>query len=563
MRIQLLLFFFAFPTIISAQLSGNYTINSAQATGGTNFQTFSDLAGDLTADGVSGNVIITVVPGSGPYHEQVTIANIPGSGPSATVTLEGSGETLSAFATTTDRHVLRLTDCQYFTINNLHIKRDTTSTGGFYGIHIFSSGDHITISNCSVDISGTTSTLYGAYVASGSLTSILDSGNFHNINFISNEAAGGGYGVSLFGKLSNLATNIVITGNTLYDFHSNGIYLRETNGVVVSNNYLNKRTSNISSCNAIQLAQAANINGNIFNNYITVEQTNNGTMNFRGIYLFNGTGHKVYNNVITDIRLASGDVTGIEIRTGGTAPEISFNTISIDNTSPSGSELFGIKEELSNTNAILRNNLISITQNTSAIKGGLVLASNSSTTTALNSNYNLIWVPGGNAAIKNSTNPVLYATLGDWQTASTQDANSISLDPMFATTAIPIPTNPLADNLGTPVAGITTDITGVVRSNTPDIGAYEFPANVNTPELTAVKSALFPNPFTNELNVVVAVKDPVYIFLFDETGKLIFEKNFSEKVIIPTETLPPGIYFYELKNRGEVISKGKLIRQQF
>lgn len=112
-------------------LNGNYTINSAQATGGSNYQTFSDFAGDLTADGVSGNVVATVVPGSGPYNEQITIANIPGSGPSATVLLEGNGETLTTLTTTTDRHVLRLTDVQYFSVNNLHIVRNSAATSGF------------------------------------------------------------------------------------------------------------------------------------------------------------------------------------------------------------------------------------------------------------------------------------------------------------------------------------------------------------------------------------------------------------------------------------------------
>src|SRR6188768_610426 len=154
MKIKLLLVHFISAIFISfsasAQLSGNYTINSALATGGTNFQTFNDLAASLNTTGVSGHVIATVVPGSGPYSEQVTFSNIPGAGAGATITLEGSGETITALTDSADRHVIRLEDVQYFTITDLHVKRDSAAASGFYGFHIYNSGDHITIRHCSV-----------------------------------------------------------------------------------------------------------------------------------------------------------------------------------------------------------------------------------------------------------------------------------------------------------------------------------------------------------------------------------------------------------------------------
>ncbi|HEV7454124.1 MAG TPA: hypothetical protein VGO07_02590, partial [Candidatus Saccharimonadales bacterium] len=68
------------------------------------------------------------------------------------------------------------------------------------------------------------------------------------------------------------------------------------------------------------------------------------------------------------------------------------------------------------------------------------------------------------------------ATLANWQAASSQDANSISVDPEFTD---PVqgdltPTVSPVGNLGEPV-GITTDINGVTRSaTTPDMGAFEF-----------------------------------------------------------------------------------------
>lgn len=461
-------------SISAVPLLGNYTINAALATGGTNFQSFTAFADSINTNGISGNVTVTVVVGSGPYNEQVVIDTVTGASANATVTLNGNGETLSAITTSTNRHVLRLANVQYFTVNNLNILWNATSTGGFYGIHIFGTGNHITISNCSVDITGTTSTLYGAYVASGSETSILTTGDFHDITFTGNTSTGGGYGISLFGLVSNLASNILITDNDILNFHSNGVYLRETNGAVVSHNRFDKNTTATGGVNAIQLAQSANINGQIHSNYITFTQVSGGTATSRGIYVFAGSGHRVYNNVIHDVRLQSGNYTAIEVRASGSAPEIYFNTISLDDTMPTTGNLFGIKEELSNTNSMLRNNMISITKPTTGIKSGLVLASSSTVISALNSNYNNIWVPNGNVAHRATTTPTFYPNLIAWQSASMQDANSLSLDPIVVSQTLPQPTNTLLDNTGTSITWITTDILGVTRGVVPDIGAYEF-----------------------------------------------------------------------------------------
>lgn len=468
----LLIISIVLPGILFGQLSGNYTIHSMLPNGGGNFNSFNAFAEALALEGVSGDVIATVNPGSGPYDEQVVFENISGLGSEATITIAGNGETITAITSTTERYVVRLSNMQYFTIDDLHVAWNPASTGGFYGIHIFGTGNHITISNCSVDLTGTSSTLYGAYIASGGNTSILETGDFHNINILNNTATGGGYGASVFGLVSNLASNILIDGNTFNDFHSNGVYLRETDGAVVSSNHFDKSTTNVSSCNAIQVAQNANANAQIFNNRIQVSQTANGNMTFRGIYLFNGPGHKVYNNVIHDINLTSGNVTGIEVRTSATSPEIYFNTISIDNEVATSGNLYGIKEELSNTNSVLRNNIINISQASTGNRSGLVLGATAVVNTAFNSNFNDIYVPGGNVGQRGTLTSTFYPSLMNWQTASSQDANSLALDPQLQA-GEPIPTNALINDAGVAIPGIEVDILGATRGTPPDIGAYE------------------------------------------------------------------------------------------
>jgi hypothetical protein len=77
-----------------------------------------------------------------------------------------------------------------------------------------------------------------------------------------------------------------------------------------------------------------------------------------------------------------------------------------------------------------------------------------------------------------SSTPTLYQTFAEWQAGSGQDANSISVNPVFVSPTdlhLTPAGNKDIDNKGTPVNGITTDIDNETRSTTiPDIGADEF-----------------------------------------------------------------------------------------
>src|SRR6056297_1471747 len=137
----------AFAAVSAQPLEGDYTINAAEPTAGNNFASFSDFAIALSSEGVSGHVNTTVTPGSGPYEEQVVIENVDGSSPEAVITIFGNGETLTALTDTDNRHLLRLSNMSYVTIENLNLVRNPESTSGFYGIHVFGSGSNITIFN--------------------------------------------------------------------------------------------------------------------------------------------------------------------------------------------------------------------------------------------------------------------------------------------------------------------------------------------------------------------------------------------------------------------------------
>jgi len=93
------------------------------------------------------------------------------------------------------------------------------------------------------------------------------------------------------------------------------------------------------------------------------------------------------------------------------------------------------------------------------------------------SNYNDLYAPTANVGYYTAAQPTLAA----WRTATLLDANSISANPGFYSTVAPYNFHIITylpspvDNVGTPLAAVTTDFDGEPRSGTtPDIGADEF-----------------------------------------------------------------------------------------
>ncbi len=475
---------------VCSPLAGAYTINSGAATGGTNFNSFTDFSNALSGCGVSGAVTATVAPGTGPYIEQVVFQNIPGSGIAAPISIQGSDAIITSAAPiiqtgdNPDRHIVRLINLSYFTIDNLNVQMVAGSTG-FIGIHILYSGDHITISNCSVDMGTGTSTLLGGIAATGSRSSLLAMGTFSNLLYNNNTTTAGGYGAVIYGASNTTTIANVISNNTFTGTNSNGVYVFGTGGTQITGN-----TVNFAASNGIQLAQQDNINNIIQGNWIScTNATTTGTL--RGIYVFGsnpGSPNKVINNVIRNMNAPLATIIGITNRTTGA--EFYFNTVVLDNAAATGQRCFGFEEDLSNLGSILRNNIFYITQGASNYAAAIALASTSTVTTTISSNYNTFFTANGaHVAVRKgtlTTNPPTntYSLLTDWQTASGGDANSFQTDPQFqAGTAIP--QSGVINGQGIAIAGITIDILGVTRSTPPDPGAYEFAPPAGDAAITA------------------------------------------------------------------------------
>ncbi|WP_460549004.1 hypothetical protein, partial [Hymenobacter daeguensis] len=105
---------------VANPISGAYTINNAQPTAGTNFNSFTDAASRLTLDGISGPTTVTVV--GGPYTEQFLLGQVNGTSATNPLVINGGGRTIKFGSTNSNqRAVVQLNGTDYTTINNLVI----------------------------------------------------------------------------------------------------------------------------------------------------------------------------------------------------------------------------------------------------------------------------------------------------------------------------------------------------------------------------------------------------------------------------------------------------------
>lgn len=247
---------------------------------------------------------------------------------------------------------------------------------------------------------------------------------------------------------------------------------------------------------------------NLQRNRIFDLSSSNAGGSVNGVLVSAGTTINVQNNLVGDLRApaanAANPVVGVNIA-GGTTVNADYNTVRL-NASSTGS-LFGSSALSASTsvNLTLRNNNL---VNLSTPAGAGVSAAYRRSTTTLTT-----YQAASNA--NNFSAPVLYfdgtnsdLTIGDLRTRlAPRDALSISENVNFASTNgadvnflnVSTATPSQLESGGVPVAGITVDVAGTLRSTTaPDIGAWEFkgqlldlnpPAIAYTPLGTTISTA--------------------------------------------------------------------------
>lgn len=502
-------------TGLQAQLSGTYTINSGAATGGTNYASFTDAVTALTTSGVSGPVTFNVVAASGPYTNQITIGSIVGASAANTITFNGNGETIQFSAGSSARHVIWLNGADHIIFNNLVIKSLNSTYG--WGIRFSNAADSNKVSNCTVDVSATTSTSSSnswGILFTSSATSYSGSGNNGNYNEISNNTIKGGYGcITVYGASSTGmgSDGNMFINNIIQDFYYYGMRLYYPKSTIIRSNDISRPTrTSVSTFYGIYYYYGGS---NCIIEKNRIHNPNDGNPSYAGsCYGINfsysdatsGSENYVQNNAIYNFT-QDGSQYGIYCY-GSDYTRIYHNSVNLDYAnSTSSSVSYGMYfGTTSATGVEFRNNLVNITRNNSGTKY-LIYCSSSNLSASNN-----------NAWYLNATSGTNYfgywsgaqATFALWQSNTSQDAASVEADPAFvnASAGDLTPSSFFVNDIGAPL-GVVDDILGTSRSaTTPDPGAFEFSPPVNDAGVSAF-IAPAPPVFGGSQNVIVEVSN--------------------------------------------------------
>ena len=501
--------------ICSGTLNGIYTINNDSATGGTNFNSFTDAISALGVCGISGPVVFNVKQGT--YTEQVTIPSVTGASASNSITFQADPtNTSDAIVTysptgTSDNWTVRLNGCNDVAIKGLVI----TSGGTSYGRLLNYTGNVTNISLLDNTFNGVAGTSTSSYFAGIYYTSPTEAkGVWHVEGNTMNNIS---YGVYVYGSSYTTSMDSIFIENNVINTTYYGLYPRYAKyqkvhgntvnalgsyaynylyypsyGIDVQNNTMNCGTGygfyvysapsggsdmfaivENNTINAgtygIRVGGSATSTYNHFSD-VTIKKNNitlTGSTNY-GIYLYavDGNGATVENNMIASA--GTGSVYGIySYHSGGVAYQ--HNTVNVTAGSATAGRACYFNASTSTSSFTADSNTVN--NNIFVNSGGgyaFEASSSAPAGTHFTSDYNNFYAT--------STTPFGSgsSTLSAWQTASSQDANSVWGDPLFVSATDLHVQGAAPNNAGTAL-GVLTDIDGDTRSTTtPDMGADEY-----------------------------------------------------------------------------------------
>ena len=192
-------------------------------------------------------------------------------------------------------------------------------------------------------------------------------------------------------------------------------------------------------------------------------------------------------------------VYGIKNSSATATANIFFNTIQMDTLASIGTGAVNYRGIfIANGTNTVKNNIV--VNNEDDFASFNIYRPNSGTAGTfagtLTANYNDYYRAGSTNAKIAFYDTVGVADLAAWKTASAQDANSVSgLAPFVSATDLHMDPNAVpasvASNAGTPIATVTTDFDGDLRDAThPDLGADEYTARALGPVFAATPASL-------------------------------------------------------------------------
>lgn len=490
---------------IKAPLSGTKTIGPG---GSFSYLTLTAAIADLNAFGIEGPTVLelqSTYTGTGETFP-LTINAIPLSSPVNSVMImpapDAIGLTVSGSSTT---GILVFNGADYLIIDGrpggtgsakeLTIENtSTSSTSTANTIRFINDAGYNTMQYCT--IKGGQSTPTGGVILFSTTTGTTGNGN-NKVAYcdITKTAAGRPTTAIAFnGTLAKENTNNIITLCNIFDWGAYGFYLGyAATGTTISQNNLYWSTTYSSSIVKAIDVHSTTVGGtSILRNKIYNLQTIAGTPTVKGIDLYDA-GSTLTTTIANNFIILDGSSTtnnavmyGIQDEAGtGRLFDIYHNSIYIGGNPSTGSQKtvgFYRSYQGSTTNFI--NNIVYNARSNSGATGSHYAAyiDGAGLGTGLVADYNDYYV-SGSGSVLGYWETAATADLVAWQTASGQDASSVSGNPgFFSTSDLHIdPSFTVVSNDGFYLAAVPEDIDGDIRNNPPDIGADEFstvPVNV-------------------------------------------------------------------------------------
>ena len=500
-----------------AQLSGSYTIDP-NGSGTNNYTSFTSAISALSTSGVSGAVTFNVKQGT--YTEQVTIPSVTGASATNKITFQAD-PTNTAAATvtysptgTTDNWTIRLNGCSNITIKGLTI----TSGGTTYGRLVDYTGSVGNISILDNTFDGVAGTSTSSYFAGMYYTSPAEAQG--NWNVSGNTMNAVSYAIYVYGSSYTTSMDSIFIENNVINTTYYGLYPRYAKyqkvhgntinatgtyaynylyyplyGVDVQNNTINAGTgygfyiyTSAPSGYAPYLTIENNtINAGTYGIYASCSGTSTGSqwaaasIKKNNIVLSGTTNYGIYLNYANFPSTAPGIIENNMIASNGTGSiyaiypyhcantTIQHNSVNVSAGSTTAGRAVYLNASTSTSyftpgGNVIKNNIFVNAGGGYAIEASSTAAAGTYFTSDNNNYYGTSTTPFGPGS----------STLSAWQTASSQDANSVWGDPLF-TSATDLHVQGSAPNNAGAALGVATDIDGDTRSTTtPDMGADEY-----------------------------------------------------------------------------------------
>ena len=469
---------------VGTQLSGTYTLGGATP----DYADFTTAVADLNNVGVCGAVTFNVRAGT--YTEKLVINQIAGASSTNTITFQSETADSSTVildipsvdSTTANNYLIRLNGTDYLTLKQMTLSRsgisanarilDYTNVASFNtitGCHLLGVNNQITANS------------FGALVYSSGGAPFNDSVNTFTNNLFEN----GSIGIYFNGVSSlNLESGITIDNNHFINQYTFAIELTYDLAPIVTNNLISSN-STYSSYYGIYLSACLR--------NIIVSKNKLEAVPGNGLYFIDCGAFPNVPGMVTNNFVNSTSLSGVTFLGGGNLV-ISNNSVHAESSDATESALAlrgGIYGMIIRNNALVNSG-----------GGYAYLVADTANTGMLSSNYNDLYTTGSNVGRYLGSNE---ATLNDWQTTTSHDTNSVSVNPAFVSSSDLHATSLSMDNLGTPMTSITIDIDNEPRSaTTPDIGADEYAGLGHDVAVTSMLSPLN-NDCENAATVVSVV----------------------------------------------------------